>query len=265
MLSIGEFSRIGNITSKALRYYDEIGLLSPYFVDSNNNYRYYHVTQLRHLLLINKLKSYDFSLEEIKAILMDPTELLDLLSTKEEVLKNKAIHLEIIRENIEKDILRIKKGEDIMSNLNEMQVQLVDRKAINVVTVREKINIKDYGTLMASLFNKITKLYFTPLGPPMAIYYDLEFNPEESDIELMIEVAEKNVESKEFPAYKTAMISHKGDYSSLPEAYTKIQEFIVAENLQIIAPPFEIYLTDPETTEARDNIVEIHFPIGKSF
>ena len=41
MYSIGEFSKIGSVSTKTLRYYDEIGLLRPAYVDEENRYRYY--------------------------------------------------------------------------------------------------------------------------------------------------------------------------------------------------------------------------------
>lgn len=40
MLKIGEFSKLAKMTVKTLRYYNEIGLLKPIFVD-DNGYRYY--------------------------------------------------------------------------------------------------------------------------------------------------------------------------------------------------------------------------------
>ncbi len=43
MLSIGEFSKISHLTMKTLRYYDEIGLLKPAFIDPKNGYRYYDI------------------------------------------------------------------------------------------------------------------------------------------------------------------------------------------------------------------------------
>ena len=33
MLSIGAFSKISNVTTKTLRYYDEIGLIKPVYVN----------------------------------------------------------------------------------------------------------------------------------------------------------------------------------------------------------------------------------------
>ena len=56
MLPIGEFSKICSVTTKTLRYYDEIGLLKPIIVNEHNGYRFYDVKQLKTILFINKLK-----------------------------------------------------------------------------------------------------------------------------------------------------------------------------------------------------------------
>ena len=56
MLSIGEFSRICEVTPKTLRYYEEIGLLYPEEISLENGYRYYSIKQLEKMLLINRLK-----------------------------------------------------------------------------------------------------------------------------------------------------------------------------------------------------------------
>lgn len=69
MLSIGEFSKICEVSTKTLRYYDEIGLIHPDEINPENGYRYYSIKQLTKMLFINRLKSYHFSLEEIKDIL----------------------------------------------------------------------------------------------------------------------------------------------------------------------------------------------------
>ena len=41
LLSIGAFSRLAQISVKALRFYDSSGLLSPATVDEQTGYRYY--------------------------------------------------------------------------------------------------------------------------------------------------------------------------------------------------------------------------------
>ena len=45
MLSIGEFSKICQVSAKTLRYYDEIGLLRPEEINPENGYRYYSYQQ----------------------------------------------------------------------------------------------------------------------------------------------------------------------------------------------------------------------------
>ena len=69
MLSIGEFSKICQVSTKTLRYYAEIGLILPNEINYENGYRYYSIEQLETMLFIKRLKSYNFSLEQIKVIL----------------------------------------------------------------------------------------------------------------------------------------------------------------------------------------------------
>ena len=45
MLTIGEFSRLGRVSSRMLRHYDALGLLCPEAV-GENGYRYYRQEQL---------------------------------------------------------------------------------------------------------------------------------------------------------------------------------------------------------------------------
>ena len=46
LLSIGAFARATRLTPKALRLYDELGLLPPAFVDQASGYRFYDPAQL---------------------------------------------------------------------------------------------------------------------------------------------------------------------------------------------------------------------------
>ncbi|MBN1862314.1 MAG: MerR family transcriptional regulator, partial [Dehalococcoidales bacterium] len=71
MLKIGDFSRLSRVTVKALRYYDEIGLLKPVSVDRFTGYRYYSAEQLPRLNRIIVLKNLGLSLEEVSQLLND--------------------------------------------------------------------------------------------------------------------------------------------------------------------------------------------------
>lgn len=45
-MSIGKVSKLKNVSIKSLRYYDQIGILKPAFVNTETNYRYYTKEQL---------------------------------------------------------------------------------------------------------------------------------------------------------------------------------------------------------------------------
>jgi DNA-binding transcriptional MerR regulator len=71
MLKIGDFSKLARVTIKALRYYDELGLLKPVKVDEFTGYRYYETSQLTQLHRIVAMKDMGLSLEEIARLLKD--------------------------------------------------------------------------------------------------------------------------------------------------------------------------------------------------
>ena len=71
MLRIGEFSRLSQVTIKALRYYDDVGLLKPDHIDPFTGYRYYSVEQIPIIHRIVAFKELGLSLEQIANLLDD--------------------------------------------------------------------------------------------------------------------------------------------------------------------------------------------------
>ncbi len=69
MFSIGEFARLGTVTVRTLRHYDEIGLLSPAQVDPDTGYRSYCAAQLNQLNRIVALKELGLSLPQVRRLL----------------------------------------------------------------------------------------------------------------------------------------------------------------------------------------------------
>ena len=68
-MSIGEFARDPRLSAKALRLYDELGLLAPARVDEGSGYRFYEPGQLKQARLIAALRQLQVPLAEIKAVL----------------------------------------------------------------------------------------------------------------------------------------------------------------------------------------------------
>jgi DNA-binding transcriptional MerR regulator len=73
MLRIGEFSLIAQVSGRLLRYYDEIGLLSPEYTDRQTGYRYYSAQRLPRLNRILVLKELGLGLDQIARILSRDT------------------------------------------------------------------------------------------------------------------------------------------------------------------------------------------------
>jgi DNA-binding transcriptional MerR regulator len=69
MFSIGEFARMGTVSIRTLRHYDEIGLLHPAQVDPVTGYRSYSADQLGQLNRIIALKDLGFSLTQTAKLL----------------------------------------------------------------------------------------------------------------------------------------------------------------------------------------------------
>ena len=87
MLKIGEFARLGRVSVKALRYYEEEGLLAPRFVDPGSGYRYYEIGQCDRLALIGNLRAAGFPIAEIASILNAGAEsVLDVVNDQREKL-----------------------------------------------------------------------------------------------------------------------------------------------------------------------------------
>ena len=74
-ISIGEFARRSRLSLKALRLYDERGVLVPARVDQASGYRYYDTAQLDEARLVVMLRQLELPLAAIKELLAcDPAD-----------------------------------------------------------------------------------------------------------------------------------------------------------------------------------------------
>ncbi|MEY9845812.1 serine/threonine protein phosphatase PrpC/DNA-binding transcriptional MerR regulator [Streptacidiphilus sp. BW17] len=68
LLTIGAFARRARLSPKALRLYDELGLLPPVRVDPQNGYRYYAPAQLEQAQLVAWLRLLGMPLARIRTV-----------------------------------------------------------------------------------------------------------------------------------------------------------------------------------------------------
>ncbi len=103
-MPIKEFSRLTGIRKENLRFYDQIGLLSPE-TRGENGYRYYSWEQLESAFLIYDLRTMGVSIEEIKqyAKAISPTAMQKLF-----VNQTKLIQKEIERLRTMQDLMNVR-------------------------------------------------------------------------------------------------------------------------------------------------------------
>lgn len=76
MLSIGKTARLIGVTVKAIKHYEEIGLVHPAFVNPDSGYRYYSQQEQQQLVRIKTLRNFGVSLA---TILQEGDEQMELL------------------------------------------------------------------------------------------------------------------------------------------------------------------------------------------
>ena len=67
-MNIGQASKASGVTTKMIRYYDEIGLVRA-VSRTDSNYREYDALQINELRFIKRARSLGFSMEEITQLL----------------------------------------------------------------------------------------------------------------------------------------------------------------------------------------------------
>ena len=260
MLTIGEFSKICKVSTRTLRHYDSINLIKPKKINEDNGYRYYEIEQVKEMLLIERLKKYQFSLDEISEILhSNPNIILDKIIAKEELIKNIICQYKEIEKQMREDILRLKKGFDIMSFIEDINIKLVNTEDINILSSRQLMSTAEYSKYIGKLFEIISKENLTVIGAPMSIYYGSEFDETENDTEIAIPIKENFKGTRLLPGGLYATATIRGGYSNLSAGYGKLIEWINKNNYKINGESYEKYIKGP--MDGDEIVTEIYMPI----
>lgn len=118
--TIQKLSKLANVSTRTLRYYDEIGLLKPQRINSSG-YRIYGEAQVNTLQQILFYRELGIKLESIKEIITDENFNYEdaLLKHHKDLLEKKA-QLELLILNVEKTLMSYK-GEYIMSDKEKFE------------------------------------------------------------------------------------------------------------------------------------------------
>ncbi|RBP92974.1 DNA-binding transcriptional MerR regulator [Cytobacillus firmus] len=103
MYKISEFAEMTGLTKETLRYYAEVKLLEPAFIDPANHYRYYDDGSYFLAILLLKLRRLGFTIQEMISVMEDESfaNLEGLLMQKRKLIKKQVEELQGQMEEID--------------------------------------------------------------------------------------------------------------------------------------------------------------------
>jgi DNA-binding transcriptional MerR regulator len=108
MFTVKQLSKMAGITPRALRYYDELGLLKPSSI-GDNGYRYYNEESLMRLQQIMLYREFDLPLDKIKVIIdRGDFDILNALESHKKELQKRITRMEHLITTVDNTILHLK-------------------------------------------------------------------------------------------------------------------------------------------------------------
>lgn len=244
MYKIGEFSKITNLSVKALHYYDEQGILKPSH-RGENNYRLYDQSDFKKAQLIFVLRRFEFSIAETKEVLARYSDEADLRS----FLLEKKLFIE---EQIKKEKETIKAIDRHLAAIMNVEGSCMNYKfeikeiaAIKVASIRYQDTYSNVGKYIGMIYKEVKN---KACGAPFNCYYDGEYK-EIADIETCVpirgNVNSEGIVIKELPQIKALCTTHIGSYETLNIAYKAISDYANEHELELDLPSREIYYKGP--------------------
>jgi effector-binding domain-containing protein len=268
MFKIGDFSRLSRISVKALRYYDEIGLLKPVQVDRFTGYRYYSADQLPRLHYILALKDTGLSLEEIATLItnsFNTAQMRDIFILKQAELRQRLSEEQNRLAQVEKLLQQIEK-EGKMPDYKVVVKKIEPQRVASMRGILPAYG--EIGRFYDEIFKYLgKKMIFKPAGPAIFICHDGEYKERDVDSEACVPIKKAipgsdKVKVYELPAIEAACIIHKGPYDTIGVTYGALMAWIEANGYRITGPDREVYLTY-DAKDASKNITEVQFPVQK--
>ncbi len=232
MYRIGLFSKFTRITVKALRWYEETGLLAPEWTDPVSGYRYYSSSQLPDAHRIVSLRQCGFTLEEIRLILAG--------RDTERLLERKKAELEKEARDASARLLSIHHYLESLCADPVMAYTVAVKELPAVLVYSKRITVSsydDYFTVIPEIGAAVTRAnpqLACAEDPPYCfiMYHDGEFRERDIDVEFCEAVTARGVETDGIVfkniarVPEAACVLHKGPYSSLALAYSAVFKWI---------------------------------------
>ena len=241
-LTIGQFGHLSQLSRKALRLYDDRGLLPPAHVDPDSGYRYYTRRQLSTARHIRLLRLMEMPLDKIEAVLAaweeDPTAAQRLIQTRvtaaEKELETIRLAARLLYEEMTPD------KERRMSFTFEQ----AEMPAQRVVSIRRHITVPAFHEsimpTLSQLFEHVKENGAQPAGDPLALYYGPVNEEDDGPVEIAVPFEgvvppAGDIKVRELPAHKAVQVRTFGEYNEYPkllEMWNALSRYVEEENLE---------------------------------
>ncbi|HEY6836814.1 MAG TPA: MerR family transcriptional regulator [Gaiellaceae bacterium] len=244
MLSIGRFADATGLTVKALRHYDEIGLLVPAQVDPDNGYRYYNASQIEDAVAIRRLRALELPLDEIAA----------LLDADAEVLRDRlAAHgYRVAEEAHDKQSLLIELSALVEGGGDRVLVEVRDVPELHLAGSIRHLRLVDPEGITEMLHlarNRLDERGIAPVGPPTALFRSGDGEgthlveagfPVAPDV-----LGDELLRVTAYPAASAATTEHVGSYDGLHLTAQRFIATVLGQGLRF-AQPIRIEYDQPD-------------------
>jgi len=269
MYSISQFSSASGIPVRTLRFYHELGLLVPAAVDPQTNYRSYDERNLELANIIVTLRGLEFSLEEIREILINCRDDVDILANLERqrsALDTKLQHYKRVVAEIDKLIHTQHQARQEEKIHSQQQVAEREVMPMTVAGIRIKGWYSECGPAFAKLGKKLGR-YIT--DKPLCLFYDGEYREGDANFEACFPVRNPvqvdGIAVHELPAQRCVTLIHRGPYNELRKSYARALKYATEHNYTIALPTREVYLKGPGMIfrgNPQKYLTEIQLPIA---
>lgn len=263
MFTVGEFSKINNITPRMLRHYDKIGLIKPEKL-GDNRYRYYSNNQIEDLKKIITLKEIGIPLKTIVKIKNNKfkninsfiEERKSFLIQKMESMSSTVASLHDI------DLTK----EFVSNNENALNIEIITSPEIygisNSYVLAHPIPTK-IQPLIENIKNEINAKKIIPAGYPILLWDNKEFNPEASNLEIFIPINEIKYANRKLDKQLLACAVYTKEYDKMLYFYASIFNWIDSNGYQSGYPIREIRYNFNQIDNLENQLTLIMIPISE--
>jgi DNA-binding transcriptional MerR regulator/effector-binding domain-containing protein len=271
MFRIGEFSHIARVSTRSLRYYDQLGLLEPGFVDPETGYRHYTANQLPRLNRILALKDIGLSLDEVAGLIdreVSADELRGMLVVKKSELEHELAHQQARLRLVETRI-------DEIDTPSDDPVDLIVREAPPrpFLSARHVCQSTDEGLAMFGHIADAADPYRARLTAPfMGAVWKSDFTKTAFDLEVGLVggwVPERlkieggfTLNRSEIPAARVVSMTRVGPAEFAHGVYGSVGRWLEKNELILAGEIRELVLELPDDRAGVEAVVELEFPIG---